>query len=235
VREDIWTNACQRMSERCGRTASPDHQRLIQVDTPDGPLDIEIHEPSLTGDNLGLKTWGSALVCANRLVRDHAVLQSPVLELGSGTGVCAITAAKLGFDVVATDLPEIVPNLRRNVDLNCADTKSAVECAVLDWANPDEFAMSSGKAHAFSTVLVADPIYSAEHPAMVCNVIDKFLSKSAGARLCVQLPLRPKFEDIRQDFYQRIQALGLTRIHYDEEISCDDFGETTFAWSLWRR
>lgn len=242
AREDIWTCASQRMSERCGRTASPDQQRHFEISMPnDTVLDVEIHEPALTGDNLGLKTWGSALVCANRLVRERHVLRSPVLELGSGTGLTAIVAAKLGCDIVATDLPEIVPNLERNVRANCdADGPGtcSVDCAVLDWTDPRSFAdtrSGQNKTSAFKTVLVADPIYSPEHPAMVCAVIDAFLAREPDARLCVQLPLREKFDDVRADFYQRLSNIGLVRHAYSEEAGRDDFGETTYGWSVWRR
>lgn len=43
-----------------------------------------------------------------------------VLELGAGTGALGIAVAALGGDVVLTDLPDVVPLTRQNVQLNTA-------------------------------------------------------------------------------------------------------------------
>ncbi len=98
-------------------------------------IGIELKEPSLTADNLGLKTWGSSLMLSQRLVNNvlsyytnfnksnnskdyNLMLKEPILELGAGTGLVGIACAKLGFDITLTDLSEIIPNLQHNVDKN---------------------------------------------------------------------------------------------------------------------
>jgi hypothetical protein len=43
-----------------------------------------------------------------------------VLELGAGTGALGIAVAALGGDVVLTDLPDVVPLTRKNVERNAA-------------------------------------------------------------------------------------------------------------------
>lgn len=130
-REEIWTEASKRMSERCGRTAMGEITRRWPFTTPDTdlPFELTIREPPLTGDSLGHKTWGSSYVLAQLLPRfaETALAhllgpgreRMPVLELGSGTGLLGIAAAALWrVPVVLTDLPEIMENLRYNAEIN---------------------------------------------------------------------------------------------------------------------
>lgn len=72
-REEIWEAASKRLAERSGRTAMPAVSRTFTIPTLtmiDGALktiDITIYEPSLTGDNLGHKTWVASYLLAKRL------------------------------------------------------------------------------------------------------------------------------------------------------------------------
>lgn len=224
-KEQIWDLASMRMAERCGRTASP--KQIREINFPE--FRISLVEPSLTSDSLGLTTWGSSMVLAERLIRDHNdCLVDPVLELGAGTGLCGIVMGKLGYKVCVTDLPEIVDNLKVNVANN--NSGQAVDVQTLDWTKPDDF---DYKTQTFNSIVVSDPIYSEDHPAMVCNMVSRFLAKTPSARLCVQLPLRQKFDKEREDFYTRLSKLGLTRLLYEEQSGYDDFGSQEYAWSLW--
>ena len=74
-------------------------------------FELTIREPPLTGDSLGLKTWGSSYVLAQHLPHigstslfrlfDESLGQPPppVLELGSGTGLLGLAAAANDVDV----------------------------------------------------------------------------------------------------------------------------------------
>jgi len=72
-KEGIWEAASKRLAERSGRTAMPSVSRTFQIPTlssfKGAPkiIDIKIHEPSLTGDNLGHKTWVASYLLAKRL------------------------------------------------------------------------------------------------------------------------------------------------------------------------
>lgn len=272
TREQIWDLASTLMAERCGRTAAPTITRRIQIegmrevlvktgqvaeaDADADCIDIKLVEPSLTEDLLGLKTWGSSFVLASRLVREHLQLishgtgseqalrfENPVLELGTGTGLVGIVASRLGYDVTATDLAEIMDNLRANVAQNTLPPRhqappsggGSIVAETLDWTDPDGAGfLARHGAHSFPTLLVSDPIYSPQHPIWIRDMVVLFLEKSPRAHLCLQLPLRPKFEDIRETLYVLLREAGLARARYEEEDGYDDFGQSRFAWSLWR-
>jgi hypothetical protein len=176
--ERIWELANRRMAERCGRTglhsttlimfpyfllfpllikpiiAMPEMTRTWLIDTSktDSPLAFSIREPPLTGDNLGLKTWGTAFTMAQKLedlgakhfphLLDQA-LSCRALELGSGTGLVGIAAAAIwGLPVLLTDLPEIQPNLSHNALQNTEVVEARggqVLSTVLDWKDPSAF------------------------------------------------------------------------------------------------
>lgn len=68
---------------------------------------------------------------------------------------------------------------------------------------------------------------------MIRNMVGIF-EKGKGAQLCLQVPLRPKFEDIREVLYNLLFDLGLERVSFEVESGYDDFGKMEFAWSLWK-
>jgi Lysine methyltransferase len=120
-----------------------------------GPLlSFSIREPPLTGDNLGLKTWGTAFTMAKKLedlgtmyfsqLFNEQALSKRVLELGSGTGLVGIAAAAIwGVPVLLTDLPEIEANLCYNALQNAQVVEAQgghIDSMVLDWKTPSGLA-----------------------------------------------------------------------------------------------
>lgn len=118
------------------------------------PFELAIKEPPLTGDNLGLKTWGSSYVLAQML---HNIGQTslshllspgtdlprpPVLELGSGTGLLGLAAAAVWRShVILSDLPGIVPNLSYNVEKNrqmIEERGGSVVAGALTWGGGED-------------------------------------------------------------------------------------------------
>lgn len=145
-------------------------------------VQLTLYEPPMTSDNLGLKTWASSYLLAKQLclLRQYIPDLAPgasILELGAGTGLVGMAAA-LVFErhTILTDLPEIVPNLEQNARSNseaissCGGTASA---AVLDWTRPTELELNSfdGSPNSFPLIVVADPIYSSDHPRMLVDAI----------------------------------------------------------------
>lgn len=254
VKESIWEAASKRLSERSGRSAMGDIRRtffipLSSEDVDDG-IELELHEPALTGDSLGLKTWASSNLLAKRLTKLCPKLPSVllkdtiVLELGSGTGLVGLAAAAaFQAHVILTDLPEIVPNLQRNAQANAAALSlydAKVDVAVLDWAEPTSLPVET---HSFALILVADPIYSLDHPRLLVQTIRHHLSLDGSARVILEMPLRDAYAPERRDFRERMLAIGLVVDQEGEEVGFDDWSsgdheERTAVpcwWSVWKR
>jgi predicted nicotinamide N-methyase len=275
-KEQVWEAASQRMSERSGRTAmgaitrsfaiplSPvvEVEQAVGVVQPeqasgrvlDDIVELTIHEPPMTADNLGLKTWASSYLLAKQLcsLRRHIPdlpSDAVVLELGAGTGLVGMAAsAVFQRDVLLTDLPEIVPNLEQNARSNesaisyCHGTVSA---AVLDWMKPDELQADAcnGLPNSFPLIVIADPIYSPEHPRLLVNAIEWHLSRDDTARVVIELPLRDAYVAERQDLRDRLASIGLGVVEQGEEVGYDDWSsgdgeeltEVRCWWSVWGR
>lgn len=213
-----------RISERCGRTAQPSMTRNFQLDGLQQM--IQLYEPALTSDNLGLKTWGSSLVLSRKITSIPTGYR--VLELGSGTGLVGIAYALSHRHeentIFLTDLPEIVPNLRYNVELN---TLKNVVADVLDWTNPASFTAKHGEQK-FDTIVIADPIYSPQHPVWLVDMIVKFLSKHGTVYL--QIPIRPKYEKERSLLWQLLKDNGLATVVEVIDEGRDDWGDVSYIY-----
>ena len=242
-------------------TLPADKSAQVSGSGNDTPRDFESHmvqltlyEPPMTSDNLGLKTWASSYLLAKQLcsLRQHIPDLAPdasILELGAGTGLVGMAAA-LVFErhTILTDLPEIVPNLEQNARSNSEAISSrggTVSAAVLDWTRPEDLELESfdGSLSSFPLIVVADPIYSSDHPRMLVDAIKCHMSADQSARLVIELPLRDAYADERQDLRDRLAGIGLRIIEQGEEIGYDDWSagqgeelsEVKCWWSVWGR
>lgn len=211
-------------------------------DLEDNEVEIVLHEPSLTADNLGLKTWASSYLLSKRLHRLDLPLGPPsaprALELGAGTGLVGLAAAAVyGIPVMLTDLPEIVLNLQRNVDANAgiAAGSGCLNVKVLDWREIPEPLPQEGDK--FDLVLAADPLYSKEHPGLLVGMIRVWLKKSKFARVVVEMPLREGYQAERDDFKGKMLKSGLGILEEGIETGYDDWGtgggKVECWWSVW--
>ncbi|CAI7666780.1 unnamed protein product [Penicillium pancosmium] len=262
LQEAVWDAASARLSERSGRTAMPAMSRIFSIPTSSGEeYTLTLHEPSLTSDNLGMKTWVSSYLLSRRL---HKLLESPAelvptsstepstpndkqlraLELGSGTGLVGLSFAALkgkSATIHLTDLPEIVPNLAHNASLNVElmkTSEASVTTGVLDWSvTPNPLPTAEER---FDVILAADPLYSPLHPKLLVDTIGPWLSRGLDARVVTEMPLRDAYLPQVAEFRQRMLDLGLAVVEEGEEVGYDDWesanGEALAVkcwWSIW--
>ena len=192
----------------------------------DAPLEITLLEPSLTGDNLGHKTWCASYLLGLRLQNLRQSLRPSdserslrVLELGAGTGLLGLAFAGMfpNTSIDLTDLPSIVPNLAENVATNRHLLESVGSCAsvfALDWAD----AVPKLDAERYDVVLAADPIYSPSHPLLLAKAVFANLRRSSRARLLIGLPMRDAYTPEVEDLRVRLEGMELVLAQEGVEI-----------------
>lgn len=238
LKADIVREVSLRIAECCGRSAIPSMSRDFTFENMTSK--ISLFEPSLTNDNLGWKTWGASLILSEILVENFSKISNfkpkqdgtplNVLELGAGTGLVGISWAckwkevygddNSKINMYVTDLPEIVENLKQNIVNNKID--NFVNADVLDWTNPADFVEKyEVYDKSFDIILIADPIYSPNHPEWVVNMISKFL-KNDG-KCYIEIPIRSKYAKERQVLIDLLNE-------YDFKIDADRYDQGMDDW-----
>ncbi|KAI5865893.1 S-adenosylmethionine-dependent methyltransferase-like protein [Durotheca rogersii] len=206
-KEALWDEASRRFSERCGRACMGEITRSWPFESQAAsPFELIIREPSIIGDCLGLKTWGSSYLLAqslDQIARNSlSHLLDPgrsnpsldVLELGSGTGLLGMAAAAIWeTNVVLSDLPSIMPNLAHNIDVNRSTIETlggTVDSGALTWGSDDGNAEQFDGKNQFKIILVADPLYDDEHPELLSSAIHAHLMADKDARVVIMAPRR---------------------------------------------
>ena len=266
----IWESASARLSERAGRTAMAEMSRRFRIPLDLGKdsenveaeteFEIVLKEPSLTADKLGHKTWLASYLLARRLsevLKSYGGftsnsfqegMEAPMLlELGSGTGLLGIAAAAVcpGVKVLLTDLPDIVGNLKENVEANAGlfRNRTVPSVKVLDWSMvPDRTNADNRDRRAeYDIIVAADSLYSQEHPRWLVNTIASNLKECEDALVIVELPLRDSYIPEVEDFRQRMLDVGLRMMAHGTEEGYEDWasalGERVTVqcwWAVWK-
>lgn len=174
--------------------ADPTKKSAVTYTLPAPLLPITILEtPALISGlgTTGLRTWEAALALAEVLL-----LQSPVqmagkkvLELGAGTGLVSLVAARLGARVLATDGDEgVVEGLRGNVSIN--DMAQEVEVQVRRWAGGREWPEEKVDLVLGADVVSFSPMYDAEAiPWLVAEIVWT-LQEHPGVKVLIAATMR---------------------------------------------
>lgn len=98
-----------------------------QFGEKDDPNGFSVTVSEVMQEDYGLFVWPCSIVLAEYVWQQKArFLGSNVVELGAGTALPGIVAAKLGADVTLTDnckRPQVLENMKRTCDLNGVNCK----------------------------------------------------------------------------------------------------------------
>ncbi|KAG8586463.1 hypothetical protein GDO81_005385 [Engystomops pustulosus] len=118
-------------------------------------------------DLYGATVWPSALVLCYFLEKHEKQLcieDKNIIEIGSGTGLVAIVACLLGAQVIATDLEELIGNLKYNLLCNTKmKSKHVPQVKELIWGSNLEMNFPKSSLR-FDYILAADVVYN--HPCL---------------------------------------------------------------------
>ncbi|CAK0787269.1 hypothetical protein CVIRNUC_010487 [Coccomyxa viridis] len=163
--EELMDNACKVITACSGTLACSGKVHELHF----GTAAVRLREGSLA-DGVGTRMWAMSRSLSSMLAeRPDLVRGLDVLEMGSGTGLCGIVAAKLGAaKVVLTDCEEaVLLNLR--------------ECAAAN-TEPRQAPGQSAQAAAFPLQASAEDLEFDPEDADICNDLDDFLEQATSAR-----------------------------------------------------
>ncbi|KAL2170781.1 hypothetical protein VTG60DRAFT_4436 [Thermothelomyces hinnuleus] len=192
--------------------AGEEKQHTIEIRLNDGLAGTNSSEP----DDVGLQSWGAAIVfskmlCADlsRYLLDPAILGTAprIVELGAGTGLVSLVLASLlprfGMPhaaVVATDYhPAVLANLRANIAANFPDREGGpVRSCALDWAEvPAASGAPPPPLDVPADLLVAtDAVYAPEHAALLRDCATRLLAPEGVFWLVMTVRPNGRFEAV---------------------------------------
>ena len=186
---------------------------LINHDFPVGPLDAEVMRAVIAAPAYWAFCWGSGLALARSLLQTpERVRHLSVLDLGSGSGIAGIAAARAGARVVvACDIdPDARLATRVNAELNQVHIE-VVETLHLD---------SERGAGPFDVVLLADVLYDRSNFGLLelaartgrtvivadsrIRTLDRDDYRETGRQVALTVPNLGEFDDYREvRFFER--------------------------------
>ncbi|KAK6740191.1 hypothetical protein RB195_008577 [Necator americanus] len=172
-----------------------------------GPFKIRLQQNWNENGVAGV-LWDSAIVLSEYLVRNDVVRGRRVLELGAGTGLPSIVAAKLfARHVTATDQPMALPLLNKNIKSNLGqDQLSAVTVLPLDWTN-----VPAGEQLTFDVILGADLVYNERVFEDLRRIMKRLINGDTVMLMAskIRYPKDKRFYDTLEDEF------SVRRVYYD--------------------
>lgn len=251
ARAEILEEATEILCRLSGDEDETEVTRSFSFRGMDGSTDIKVElndAPLLNEDHtsVGLQSWASSIILAERMCAapEHFSLGANdprklprVLELGAGTGLVSIIAAKLLHDprsvVFATDYhPDVLANLAANVRTNFPGPKAPVAVHALDWEFPD---YSPPFDEPFDTILAADVVYHPEHARWIKGCVERLLARpmdgtDAGGVFWLIIALRSAgrhegMDDTVHNIFPDISGMKDCKDYWALAVlNCEEFG-----------
>lgn len=153
---------------------------------------ICVAQDHTTTAHSGGVVWETALFLTRYLEKQvlpsmHAELPLSVVELGSGCGLLGLSLSLLGCDVLLTDQPEALPNLRANAKAARAAAKvdqggappRRVRVQALSWGDAGHIAAACDKGP-FNMVVASDVVFAVEYVEPLLDTIAALLGNPPG-------------------------------------------------------
>jgi len=211
------TNSTSNVEPAWRRAAMPQSQRFQEQVDISFAQDIVVHVTQ--NIDTGSCLWDAALVLGSYFANEQVFPGDywhgkKVCEIGAGCGVTGIVVARLGADVVLTELEDELKLLQKNVDENpILPSYSSVKQAIprTESIVAKEFFWGSDTSHLggpFDVIIAADCVYELQLFDMLVKALVDITSPHTRAYFCIE----HRWSDIEQWWWKEIKKHFNVRI-----------------------
>ncbi|XP_066356609.1 uncharacterized protein [Miscanthus floridulus] len=207
--------------------SSPSRAELHHFQIPSLPAPITVR--ALPSRGLSFQLWPSASTLLRVLPATRSLLPRPpapgtgsplsVLELGSGTGAAGLAlAAALPARAVLSDLPDALPNLRHNAELNApllTSAGGAASVVPLRWGDAAAMADVAAASSPFDLVVASDVVY---YEALVDPLIETLRFFVKGEVVFVMAHMRRWKRTDKKFFGKARKVFDVEVVHEDPPL-----------------
>lgn len=174
--------------------------------------------------NVSCVVWDAALVLTKYLERragqrEFWLKGKRVVELGAGLGCVGITAACYGAEVVLTDLPDVVPQLEKTIDINrmAWNGRGTLSAAALTWGK-DGQVNSEILKQPIDFLLLSDCVYYEESLDPLLSTLKSLCSESTEILLAQEKRESEKQKEIWKTFNARFfEEFSVSKVPPNEQ------------------
>jgi predicted nicotinamide N-methyase len=170
-----------------------------------------VQKPSHLGANkigVGACLWDGSLILSAYLLQQpqHQYIGSRVVELGAGVGLVSIVMAKLGANVISTDIEKVLPLLQENVDAN--EVMGTVDCQVLEWGADTDALKSAADLcyHQYPDYVLAADVTYVDNEGISPDTVEfvKLCRALSNEKTKVLVSLERRSAEVREIFVEEI-------------------------------